>query len=118
MDATTLVDQTLTCNIGDLTQAVDVSWKKNDGGDVTTGQDGYTVTQGTVAVGGTQESTLKIEAATLGAISDTSAPLTWKCAAKSKLHPDSEISAYKDVVVTFHNYSKFLKSIACGLARQ
>ena len=117
MDATTLVDQTLTCNIGDLTQAVDVSWKKNDGGDVTTGQDGYTVTQGTV-VGGTQESTLKIQAATLGAITDTSTPLTWKCAAKSKEHPDSEISAYQDVVVTFHDYGKFLKSIVCGLARQ
>jgi hypothetical protein len=115
MDATTFVDQTLTCNIGDLTQAVDVSWKKNDGGDVNTGKDGYTVTQGTV-VGGTQASTLKIEAATLSAISDTSTPLTWKCAAKSTLYPDSEISTYQDVVVTFHNYSKFLKSIVCDLA--
>ena len=100
MDATTLVDQTLTCNIGDLTQAVDVSWKNNVDGEVKTGQGGYTVTKGAV-VGGKQESTLKIDAATLAAISDTSKPLTWKCAAKSTLYPDSEMSTYKDVVVTF-----------------
>ena len=31
MNATTAVDQTLTCNIGDVTQAVDVTWKNNDG---------------------------------------------------------------------------------------
>jgi hypothetical protein len=115
MDATTLVDQTLTCNIGDVTKPVDVSWKNNNGGEVTTGQDGYTVTKGAV-VGGSQASTLKIEAATLGAISDASTPLTWKCAAKSTLYPDSEISTYQDVVVTFRNYSKFLKSIVCDLA--
>ena len=107
MDATTSVDQTLTCNIGDVTEAVDVSWKNNNGGEVKTGEGGYTVTKGAV-VGGKQESTLKIDAATLAAISDTSKPLTWKCAAKSTLYPDSEMSAYKDVVVTFHDYSKFV----------
>jgi hypothetical protein len=102
MKATIAVDQTLTCNIGDVTQAVDVSWKNNDGGEVKTGEGGYTVTKGAI-VGGKQASTLKIAAATLAAISDTSKPLTWKCAAKSTLYPDSEISAYKDLIVTFLN---------------
>ena len=105
MKATIAVDQTLTCNIGDVTQPVDVSWKSNVDGEVKTGVGGYTVTKGAI-VGGKQESTLKIAAATLAAISDTSKPLTWKCAAKSTLYPDSEMSTYKDVVVTFHDYGK------------
>ena len=110
MDATTAVAQTLTCNIGDVTQAVDVSWKKSDGSDVVNGQDGYTVVTGSV-VGTVQESTLEIEADTLKALPDTSDPLTWKCAAKSTQYPDdSEKSSDQDVVVTFHDYGKNLQS--------
>ena len=109
MDATTAVDQTLTCNIGSVTQAVDVSWKNNADGEVKDGEGGYTVTKGTVDESNNQKSTLTIAAATLGAISDTSKPLTWKCAAKSTLYPDSELSTYSDVVVTFHDYSKLIK---------
>ena len=111
MDATILVDQTLTCNIGSLTKAVDVSWKNNAGGEVKNGEGGYTVTQGTVDEKNNQKSTLTIAAATLGALSDTSKPLTWKCAAKSTLYPDSEMSAYSDVVVTFLKYGQFLSQL-------
>ena len=112
MDATTAVDQTLTCNIGDVTQAVDVTWKNSDGGDVTNDVGGYTITKGTVAAeGNTQASTLTITAATLGALAETSSPLTWKCAAKSTLYPDSAKSADSNVVVTFLTYGKFLESV-------
>ena len=112
MDATTAVAQTLTCNIGDVTQAVDVSWKKSDGSDVVNGQDGYTVVTGSV-VGTDQESTLEITAKTLATERDTSTdPLTWKCAAKSTQYPDdSEKSSYQDVVVTFLDYGKNLQSV-------
>ena len=100
MKATTAVDQTLTCNIGDVTQAVNVTWKDKDGADITHNQGGYTINKGTVNGSNVQVSTLTIAAATLGAL-DTSSPLTWKCAAKSTLYPDSEKSTYSDVVVTF-----------------
>ena len=110
MDATTAVDQTLTCNIGDVTQAVDVTWKKSDGGDVATGVGGYTITKGTVDGNNVQASTLTITAATLASLT-TSSPLTWKCAAKSTLYTDSAKSADSDVVVTFLTYGKFLESV-------
>ena len=89
-----------------MTQAVDVSWKKSDESDVVNGQDGYTVRKGSV-VGTVQVSTLEIEANTLEALTDTSTPLTWKCAAKSTQYPDdSEKSSDQDVVVTFLDYGK------------
>ena len=111
MDATTAVDQTLTCNIGDVTQAVDVTWKNNADGDVTSGAGGYTITKGTVDENYIQASTLTITAATLGGLADTSSPLTWKCAAKSTLYPNSVKSVYSNVVVTFLTFGKFLESV-------
>ena len=110
MDATTAVDQTLTCNIGDVTQAVDVTWKNNADGDITSGAGGYTITKGTVDGNNVQESTLTITAATLGALT-TSSPLTWKCAAKSTLYSDSAKSTDSNVVVTFLTYGKFPQSV-------
>ena len=118
MKATTAVDQTLTCNIGDVTQAVDVTWKDKDDQDITHNQGGYTINKGTVNVTNVQVSTLTIAAATLGDL-DTSSPLTWKCAARSTLYPDSEKSTYSDVVVTFLTFGNFLKSIVlrnCDMA--
>ena len=111
MKATTAVDQTLTCNIGDVTQAVDVTWKNNDGEDITDGVGGYTITKGTVDGSNVQTSTLKITATTLDTL-DTSSPLTWKCAARSTLYPDSEKSTYSDVVVTFLHFGKLIESLA------
>ena len=111
MDATTAVAQTLTCNIGDVTQAVDVSWKDSAGNTITDGQGGYTITKGTVDDNNVQKSTLTVSAGTLGALSNTASPLTWKCAAKSTLYADSEISSYLDVVVTFLSYGTYLKSV-------
>ena len=107
MDATAAVDQTLTCNIGGVkSQAVDVSWKNSGGCNVKDGVGGYTVTKGTVDENKNQKSTLTIAASTLSNIDDRSKPRTWKCAAKSTLYPDSALSTYSDVVVTFHEYSK------------
>ena len=105
MKATTAVDQTLTCNIGDVTQAFDVTWKDKDGVDITHNQGGCTINKGTVDGSNVQVSTLTIAAVTLGAL-DTSSPLTWKCAAKSTLYPDSEKSTYSGVVVTFLQFGK------------
>ena len=110
MGATTAVDQTLTCNIGDVTQAVDVTWKDNDGEDITDGVGGYSITKGTVDGSNVQTSTLNIAAATLGTL-DTSSPLTWKCAARSTLYPDSEKSTDSNVIVTFLTFGMFVKSI-------
>ena len=103
MDATKSIERTLTCNIRDVTKAVDVTWKDNIGGDITHNHEGYTINKGTVDGSNVQVSTLTIAAATLGAL-DTSSPLTWKCAAKSTLYPASMKSTYSDVVVTFLVY--------------
>ena len=107
MDATDDIAQTLTCNIGDVTQAVQVSWKTSSDGDITDGVGGYTVTQGSVDVEtNVQKSTLTITSATLKSL-DTTSPLTWTCAAKSTEYRDSEQSAFQDVVVTFLTFGKF-----------
>ncbi|XP_063687072.1 Ig heavy chain C region, secreted form-like [Bolinopsis microptera] len=98
MSATTAVDQTLVCNIGDVTTAVTVSWTSGDNTPITDGQGGYTITQGTVSTN-IQESSLTITAATLQQL-DTSSVI-WKCAAKSSHYPDSEQSEYKDLTLTF-----------------
>ena len=111
MKATTAVDQTLTCNIGDVTQAVEVSWKDHDGNDIADGVGGYTISKGTVDGSNVQVSTLTIAAATLGAL-DTSSSLIWKCAAKSTLYPDSEKSTYSDVVVTFLMFGEDIEYLA------
>ena len=106
MDATDDIAQTLTCNIGEVTQAVTVSWKNPSGGDVTDNAGGYTVTQGSVdGETNVQKSTLTITSATLKSL-DTTSPLTWKCAAKSTEYTDSEQSVFQDVVVSFLTYSK------------
>ena len=106
MKATTAVDQTLTCNIGDVTEAVEVSWQDINGAAVTSGVGGYTATQGSV-VSNVQESTLTIKAETLAALKPDGA-LTWKCAAKSTVYGDSAISTFQDVVVNFLTYGKFV----------
>ena len=107
MDATDDVAQTLTCNIGMVTQAVTVSWKDTTGGDITNGGD-YTITQGTVN-SNIQKSTLTISSSKLQSLTTTS-PLTWKCAAKSVQYPDSEQSAFQNVVVTFLTFGEFYLS--------
>ena len=112
MDATDDIAQTLTCNIGDLTQAVAVSWKDPSSVDITDGSGGYTVTQGSVD-GATkiQKSTLTITSATLKGL-DTSSQLTWTCAAKSTLYTDSEQSGFQNVLVDFLTFGEFSFSAA------
>ena len=107
MDATDDIAQTLTCNIGDVTQAVQVSWKTPSNGDITDGAGGYTVTQGSVdGETNVQKSTLTISSDTLKSL-ETTSPLTWTCAAKSTEYTDSEQSAFQDVVVTFLTFGEF-----------
>ncbi|XP_063684395.1 basement membrane-specific heparan sulfate proteoglycan core protein-like [Bolinopsis microptera] len=100
MSATTAVDQTLVCNIGDVTTAVTVSWTSGDNTQITDGQGGYTITQGTVS-SNIQESSLTITAATLQAQDYKFSSVIWKCAAKSSQYADSEQSEYQDLTVTF-----------------
>ena len=107
MDATDDIAQTLTCNIGMVTQAVTVSWKDTADVDITNGGD-YTITQGTVN-SNKQESTLTISSSKLQSLTTTS-PMTWKCAAKSVQYPDSEQSAFQNVVVTFLTFGEFYLS--------
>ena len=106
MKATTSVAQTLTCNIGDVTEAVEVSWKNSAGVDIATDAAGHTFTKGSVE-SNIQKSTLTIGATQLQALTTTSA-LTWKCAAKSTVYGDSAISTFQDVVVNFLTYGKFV----------
>ena len=109
MDATDDIAQTLTCNIGEVTQAVTVSWKDTTGADITNGGE-YTITQGTVDSGtNIQESTLTISSTKLQSLTTTSS-LTWKCAATSGQYSDSGQSVFQDVVVTFLTFSEFYLS--------
>lgn len=94
---------TLTCNIGDLTTAVDVSWKDNEGNAITSGQGGYTIEQGTL-ISNSQESTLQITSIAEAASSDTT--VTFKCAAKSTQYLDSETSIDRDIVVNILTFGK------------
>ena len=104
--ATTAVAQTLTCNIGNVTQAVKVTWKDKDGNMIKTGQGGYTIEQGTVESSTKiQKSTLKIEPSVLSGLGSS---VTYKCAAKSIQYSDSKISGDKDVVVNFLTFGMFL----------
>ena len=116
MSATDMVDQTLVCNIGDLTTAVTVSWTDKDDVELTNGQGGYTITQGT-ADQGIQASSLTIAAATLKALDTTSGSVIWKCAAKSLQYPDSEQSTFKDLTVTFLTLGLFVRSVCIKIAK-
>ena len=119
MSATDAVDQTLVCNIGDVTTAVTVSWTTSqDNTPITTGN-GYTITPG--AVDGTtnvQESSLTIDAATLKALDTSSGSVIWKCAAKSLQYADSEQSEYKDLTVTFLTLGLFFRSVCMEIEKK
>ena len=102
--ATAAIDQTLTCNIRNVREAVHVTWKDNENLTIED-SGGYTIRQGTVGNNNVQTSTLTVSAARLGAL-DTSSPLTWKCAAQSLRFPDSERSTDSHIVVTFLTLGK------------
>ena len=117
MSATDMVDQTLVCNIGDLTTAVTVSWTDKDDVELTNGQGGYTITQGTVDDSTKiQKSSLTITAATLQGLTTTS-PVIWKCAAKSVQYSDSEQSTFKDLTVTFLTLGLSFRSVCIKIAK-
>ena len=115
MSATTAVDQTLVCNIGDVTTVVAVSWTSGDDTPITNGG-GYTITPGTV-VSNIQKSSLTITATTLQGLTTTS-PVIWKCAAKSIQYSDSEQSQFKDLTVTFLTLGLFFRSVCMEIERK
>ena len=117
MSATDMVDQTLVCNIGDVTTAVTVSWTDKDDVELTNGQGGYTITQGTVDQAGIQASSLTIAAATLKALDITSGSVIWKCAAKSSQYSDSEQSTFNDLTVTFLTLGLFVRSVCIKIPK-
>ena len=105
MKATYHVAQTLTCNIGDVENAVEVSWQDKDNKLLTNGQGGYSISQGSVSKDKHQISTLTITADTLKGLDRES---TWKCAARSLEYPDSEQSPFQDLEVIFLTLGKSL----------
>ena len=104
--------QTLTCDIGDVAADVAVSWKDHAGVAITSGTGGYTIAQGTAdsAGDGIQKSTLTIDVATLTSVAGAANPATYKCAAVSAVYPDSATSTFKDIVVNFLTFGKFLRT--------
>ena len=99
MKATTAVAQTLTCNIGDITRTVEVSWKDEGGDPIVDGQGGYTITNGQVNGSNTQVATLTIDSVTLRNL-DTSSAVTYTCSARSSQYPESKQSTDQNVVIT------------------
>ena len=117
MKATDSVDQTLVCDIGDLTEAVTVSWTQG-GVPIVDNVGGYTITQGTVdSDTNVQASSLTIAAGTLKALDTTSGSVIWKCAAKSGQFPVSEQSEFKDLTVTFLTFGLFLESVCMKIEK-
>ena len=103
MMVTSELAQTLTCNIGDVTKAVTVSWKDKEGSLITNEQAGYTIAPGTVFPSNIQEATLTISPQILRTLTS---PVTYKCAARSVQYPDSAISADQNAVVAILTLSK------------
>ena len=96
-DVTKAVDQTLTCNIGQLDASgtsATVTWKDPAGTEVAASDD-YELTPGTVDESGNQAAVLTIKQVKMATLS---ASFTYKCSVKSAQYPDSEPSADKDVV--------------------
>ncbi|XP_063676931.1 mucin-17-like [Bolinopsis microptera] len=109
--ATTAVAQTLTCDIGDVVTDVIVSWKDNAGADITSDSAGYTIAQGSADSGTKiQTSTLTIDVATLTSVAVAANPATYKCAAQSVEYSDSATSTFKEIVVNFLTFGKFLRT--------
>ena len=103
--------QTLTCNIGGVAKDVTVSWKDEDGVHITPGKEGYAIEQGSADPDKKiQTSTLTINVSILTTVPAAGIPVTYQCAAKSKGYPDSATSTYKDVVVSFLTFGKFLRT--------
>ena len=110
MKATTAVAQTLTCIIGDVTEAVVITWKEKDDNPIRDGQEGYDIKNKRVNKRNVQVTTLTIEPSVL-ANEDTTLPGVWKCSAKSTQYPDSDTSPDQNVVVTFLNFGKIVESV-------
>ena len=107
------VAQTLACKISGLIEPVAVTWEDIDWNDITNGERGYTVSQGTVNDDGVQETTLKIspdrvDQVALAIREDGDTSTFYTCRAKSTEYPLSPNT--RDVVkIEFLDFGKYLK---------
>jgi hypothetical protein len=105
---TNKVEQTLTCKIEGLDdeEPVTVSWKETNDGPSLASDSNYSIEQGTV-IDGTQNSVLTIGADKMATFTGSS--FTYKCSAKSSQFPDSQESAYLDVVANVLDFGKVIR---------
>ena len=84
------VDQTFTCEIGELTKPVRVRWQNDIQNSITDDTYGYIVNQGTVDKNGVQTATLTVRAVQLEILVDGLGTFTvWECEVQSTLFPES-----------------------------
>ena len=100
------IDQTFTCEIGELTKPVLVTWWNYIHNYITDDTDGYTVNQGTVDKNGVQTATMKVTAEQLESVVDRWGTFTvWACEVQSTLFPESNIE-WAEFEVQFPNFGK------------
>ena len=89
-------DQTITCQISDITQLASVTWKNDDESDLDHSVEGYTVNQGEIS-DGVQESTLIISSAKLQTLETST---TFTCVVHSGQYADSSPEVTKTMTLT------------------
>ena len=100
--------QTLTCTVGEVVIAVDVTWKDPNGAVIRPSQGGYTINRGIVnEYGNVQLSTLTIAPSIMSSLG-TSSTVTYQCSARSALYPDSDASPFQTLEVTFSQGNSLL----------
>ena len=87
--------RSLTCKISGVTDPVEVIWADMDWNDITDGEGGYTISQGSVNENQVQEATLTISTGSLLNATDYHGDnLFYRCAAKSTKYPESPPSSF------------------------
>ena len=103
---------TLTCRISGVTTPVEVTWRERyyeNWYNITNGENGFAVFQGSVNENQVQEATLTITPTTLSDMmysSNVNEKLLG-CAAKSTLYPESPQSKFRELQVTFLTLSTY-----------
>ena len=101
--------QTLTCKITGVTDPVEVTWVDMNKDDITDGEGGYTISQGSVNGDLIQEATLTISPDTLRDVTNYYGDdVYYYCAAKSTKYHESRQSNFKIVeaqLLRFGTYS-------------
>lgn len=103
---TKYVDQTLTCEIGELTKPVRVTWWNYIDYDITEDTHGFTLNQGTVDKNGIQTATMTVTAEQLEIyVANWGTFTVWACQVQSTLFPESNIER-AEFEVQFPNFGK------------